>query len=137
MTRLRNLPSILIPLLATASCRTQEARPFLPEGDAMAGREAFTELRCYVCHAVGGDTFPAPHASPPVPVELGPALATKGRVAVAEAIIAPSHRIPDDLEGVGSGTVSRMGDYRDAMTVGQWLDIIAYLETLAGRGAAP
>jgi hypothetical protein len=57
-------------------------------------------------------------------------------VDIAEAVIAPSHRLPEDQEGVISGTVSRMGDYRDAMTVGQWLDIIAYLETLARSESA-
>jgi hypothetical protein len=53
---------------------------------------------------------------------------------LAESIIAPQHEVAEGLEGVRQGQLSRMGDWTEAMTVRQWLDIVAYLKSLAGEG---
>jgi hypothetical protein len=133
---LRIIALMLALLLATA-CAQEEGgeavRAFFPDGDPSAGRLAVDEMRCYVCHAVADGSFPEPHASPPVPIALGSNLARMSRGSLVEAIIAPSHRIPEGLEGVRGGELSRMGDYSEAMTVRQLIDIVAYLEAL-GRG---
>jgi hypothetical protein len=120
-------------VVAAAACGPEGGRIatlYLPDGDPTMGRSAFVEMRCYVCHAVVGDTFPEPHATPPVPVALGRNVGMMSRGAITEAIIAPSHRIPEGIESVRRGELSRMGDYSEAMTVRQLIDIVAYLETL-------
>jgi hypothetical protein len=130
--------SLLLPaLLVAASACAPAERLYLPEGDEVAGREAFEAMRCYVCHAVPGETFPEPHATPAVPVELGSSLALRTRAELAESVIAPSHEIPAFLPDVRHGDLSRMGDYGDAMTVRQWLDIVSYLESLGSRYRIP
>lgn len=135
MKRLGMLLPVL--LLATASCAPPEAHLHLPEGNELAGREAFQAMRCYVCHEVPGETFPAPHASPPVPIALGSRLALLTRSELAESVLAPSHVVPRGIARVSHGELSRMGDYSDAMTVRQWLDIVRYLESLASRYEVP
>ncbi len=132
-TPMRRALALIVPVLVAVACAPEggeTVRTYFPDGDPVTGRQAFTEMACYVCHTVVGDTFPEPHASPPVPVELGPDLASMSRGVMVESIIAPSHRIPEDLEGVRRGELSRMGDYSEAMTVRQLIDIVAYLEHL-------
>ncbi len=128
---------LVFPVFILAGCGQpgdgEQVRFVFPDGDPTAGRTAFTEMQCYACHAVEGDDFPDPHASPPVPVALGPEVASMDRGYLAESIISPSHRIPEDMEGIRHEELSRMGDYSEAMTVRQLIDIVAYLESLAGR----
>ncbi|MEX1258261.1 MAG: c-type cytochrome [Gemmatimonadota bacterium] len=121
---------ICLALSSSVACSTGEARLYLPEGDAAAGRVAFEAMQCYACHEVPGETFPPPHATPPVPVPLGPEVVQKPADELAESILAPSHEIPDDLEGVQRDGRSRMGDWSEVMTVREWLDIVAYLTSL-------
>lgn len=125
---------------------------YLPEGDAEAGRQVFTGLQCHKCHRVQGEDFPAPVADPPVSVVLGRPLERKSREYLAESIISPSHRyarpepVMVDLEfgidqqreyqNIKEGTLSRMGDFSETMTVRQWLDLVAYLESLYSRKPA-
>jgi hypothetical protein len=52
---------------------------------------------------------------------------------IVESIIAPSHRVPEGIEGVRNQDMSRMGDYSEAMTVRQLIDIVAFLELLGRR----
>jgi hypothetical protein len=121
----------LLLLVLAEGCEPQRTESlFLPEGDAEAGRVAFTEMQCFVCHEVRGDTFPPPHASEPVPTVLGAHLAVQPRGRLFESIVAPSHRIPGPMEGVRQGELSRMGDYSEAMTVRQLIDIVAFLQAL-------
>ncbi len=129
--------ALLLPLIVVVACDGPEAAEratfFFPDGDPEAGRTAFAQMQCYACHGVIGDDFPEPHATPPLPAPLGPDLAARSRGQVAEAVIAPYHRIPDDLEAVHRGEVPQMGDYSEAMTVRQLIDIVSYLETLGRR----
>jgi hypothetical protein len=83
---------MLIPLLVTAACVQEPGETAVfhfPQGDPVAGRAAFAEMRCYVCHAVVGDTFPAPHATPPVPVALGPGLRELPVGEIVESLMDP------------------------------------------------
>jgi hypothetical protein len=120
---------------ALAACVTTSRSPAgfrLPPGDVGRGRAAFTELRCHACHRVPGLDFPGPTADPAVPVELGgvvPAIKTDGELVTA--IINPSHRLTGGRDNrlVVSGGLSRMGDFTEAMTVRQLVDLVAFLQS--------
>jgi sulfur-oxidizing protein SoxX len=88
-------------------------------------------MRCNACHRVAGENQVAPVAEPAVPVVLGGRITrvmTDG--ALADSIVNPSHRIAyKSGTGVRAGTLSRMPDYTDAMTVRELADLIAYLQT--------
>lgn len=132
--------------LVLISLGCSSSRLYLPEGDAQAGRQAFLDRGCYACHRVEGESFPEPVATPPVPVVLGSSRNRKTRAYLAESIIAPSHRFarpqprpvgdpPQVMEWPEykdirdyDGDESRMGDYNQALTVKQWLDLVAFLE---------
>lgn len=133
-------------LLLAAACSPGGAELYVPEGEAEAGREVFAALECHSCHRVLGEDFPAPTAEPPVPVPLGSPMNKKSRQYLAESIIAPSHRFakPPDLiiglnileqeyEDIEEGGVSRMGFFNDALTVREWVDLVAYLDSLQNR----
>lgn len=106
---------------------------YVPQGDPHAGREVFKDMRCYACHRVIGEDFPKPIASPPVPVALGPSQAKQTRAQLAESILAPSHRIPENLPDVrGSGEFSRMGDFNEYLTVRELIDLVSYVQFLDG-----
>lgn len=112
----------------------------LPEGDVQAGKAAFGELMCYTCHAVASPTagFPAPTASPPVPVALGAESVRPTRDQWVRSIVDPSHDIEPGYreELVSEGKLSRMGDYSHLLTVRQLADLVAYLDSLHDRSRA-
>lgn len=105
----------------------------LPAGDPVAGRVAFAALSCTSCHAVAGETgFPAPvahHAGP----ELAAASAGKAPGWIASSILAPSHEIGPEARKLMEGKLSPMGDFSDAMSVRQLIDLVAYLYSLDAR----
>jgi mono/diheme cytochrome c family protein len=113
-----------------AAALGQDRGFYLPPGDSAAGKQAVRQMQCFVCHRITGSDFPAPHAQPRVPATLGAKQAQESRERLAESIIAPSHRVPKDTSGTVSGGMSRMGDYSEAMTVRQLIDIVAYLKSL-------
>jgi hypothetical protein len=126
---------VVLLAAAVAACVTSprsSAGFRLPEGDVENGRVAFSELRCIACHEVVGVSLPLPTAEPPVAVKLGgvvDAYRTDGELVTA--ITNPSHRIARGYgEGaVRSGDLSRMGDYSEAMTVRQLIDLVAFLQS--------
>jgi L-cysteine S-thiosulfotransferase len=104
----------------------------LPEGDAARGQQAFLDLECNACHRVSGLDLPAPTVEPPVPVVLGgeiPHVRTDGDLVTS--IINPSHAIVPGFResGLERNGQSRMLDYRDRMTVGQLVDLVAFLQS--------
>jgi hypothetical protein len=124
----------LVALAALALCGCEAPRKsasgfHLPDGDPVRGHAAFVELRCHSCHTVAGVDLPKPVADPPLPFALGGRSAivrTDGELATA--IIEPSHVIPfTSPADVQSGRLSRMGDFTEAMTVRQLVDIVAFL----------
>lgn len=135
---MRVIPIACAALLAAAAagCGSahKSARGFhLPDGDAARGRQALVELRCTTCHTVHGEAgLPTPVAEPRVPVQLG-GLVSQARSdgQLTASIVDPSHRIRSgDAPGqVRSEGLSRMGDFSEAMTVRQLVDIVAYLQT--------
>jgi len=144
--RHRALPGALLAVLllglaaALAACASapppdasDRGRLFLPEGDPYAGRTAFLDLQCCVCHAVKGGGFPEPSIYPPLPFVLGEEWREPpDRMWLATSIINPAHEMPrGHLVSVpGGGEVYRMKEYGDSMTVGQMVDLVAFLEDL-------
>ncbi len=108
---------------------------YLPQGDPTAGRQVLVQMRCTACHRVAGETFDPPVADPPVPVALDAALGRQPPWRVAESIVAPSHRVPQDIAHVGEAGLSRMGNYGHVMTVQQLTDLVAYLRSLQPSAA--
>ncbi|MCI0618468.1 hypothetical protein L0244_36280, partial [bacterium] len=49
---------------------------------------------------------------------------------LATSIISPSHEISKEVLKRGTGGMSPMGDYSEAMTVRQLLDLLAYLSPM-------
>lgn len=119
--------------LALCGCeapRKSAAGFHLPDGDPVRGHAAFVELRCHACHTVAGVTdLPKPVADPPLPFALG------GRSAIVRtdgelvtAILEPSHRVTmTSPAAVQAGHLSRMGDFTEAMTVRQLIDLVAFV----------
>lgn len=107
----------------------------MPRGDVRAGRKAFVDLHCTVCHRVYGDeTLPPPVSALKGPL-LGPSLSKRDPGSVATSVIAPSHSISTEIlgEGVAADTgdrLSPMGDFTEVMTVRQMVDVVAYLRSI-------
>lgn len=121
------------PAAVTATgARAATAAPafVLPQGNPAAGHDVLAKMSCYSCHEVVGGDFPAPVADPPVPVKIDATVAAKSPEQIAESIIAPSHRFPRGVPGIDSDGLSRMGDYSEAMTVRELIDLVAYIRSL-------
>ena len=104
----------------------------LPAGNAKAGRQAFEDLKCYVCHQKTGEArFPAPVGAARGP-DLDATLRRQSASEVAAAIVAPSHsmsvRTPQALRpSLARESASPMGDFSATLTVRQLADLLAYL----------
>jgi len=130
---------LLLPmLLALAACDLQDPKASsgfrLPDGDANAGREAFVQLRCFVCHQVEGVDAKF-EGTPAATVRLGgDTLRVKSYGDLVTSIINPSHRIAPgtDAAVVAPGGRSLMETARlnDVMTVRQLSDLVAFLQPL-------
>jgi hypothetical protein len=102
----------------------------LPVGNPDDGRKAFMDLRCYTCHAVAGETkMPKPFSANPGP-NLDRPIRDQSPGKLATSIISPSHEISRELFKRPGYEHSPMGDYSEAMTVRQLLDLLAYLSPL-------
>ena len=100
----------------------------LPRGDAQAGRAAFVALSCSSCHAVAGEQdLPVPISANRGPT-LGPYQGKQGAGRLGLSIIAPSHEISASVRD-RDDDLSPMGDYSEAMTVRQFLDLVEYIRS--------
>ncbi|MGE3958429.1 MAG: c-type cytochrome [Vicinamibacterales bacterium] len=104
----------------------------LPRGDAGAGRQAFLDLKCNVCHRVVDDAgLPAPFSDSAGP-DLDLRRPHRSLSEIATAIVAPSHslsmRTSSEVRN-RLATLSPMGDVTQAMTVRQLADLVEYLRT--------
>jgi len=102
----------------------------LPRGDPGAGRKAFEALSCPSCHRVAGEE----KLPEPVSANRGPTLgryqAEQVPARLAMSIFSPSHEITATLREPREDDLSPMGDFSEAMTVRQFLDLIAYIRSL-------
>lgn len=120
----------LLVLFALAAMAADEAADtvslVLPKGDPAAGREAFVALGCPSCHRVEGAEG-APVSANPGPT-LGRYQGQQQAARLGLSIFAPSHEISGTVRD-REDKLSPMPDFTDAMTVRQFLDIIAYLQS--------
>lgn len=148
---MRSLQILVITAAAiTAACsahpRNERPRPaepaasppveelVIPMGDYAAGRQAFLDLYCHACHTVDGDpSLPAPVSANPGPA-LGAAQAQQQLGTLVTSIVTPSHQVDAALRARLEGNLSPMGDFSDAMTVRQLVDLVAYLRAAKEEG---
>ena len=102
----------------------------LPDGDAGAGKTAFTVLGCVNCHTVQGAELVEPEQRG-VEVRLGGKVHrvhTYGELVTA--VVHPSHDISKayPTEAVSRDGESLMVDMNDTMTVQQLIDVVAFLQ---------
>lgn len=129
----------IFPILATilvlaAGCGRDSMSEIgfsLPEGDPVAGREAFLYMQCNQCHTVyGEDLPPVPLADPPYVQLGGPVTTIKTYGQIVTGIINPSHEL---AEGYAEDVVSEDGEsnmyiYNRYMTVQELIDIVMFLQ---------
>lgn len=136
------LVGIVLGMAATAQAPlpvTETLTISLPGGDAEAGREAFLALKCSMCHAVpAAPEMPTPTAELAGP-PIGPALTGRTPNDLATSIVAPSHIVGLDVSEAVKASVefrllSPMGDFSEAMTVRQLVDILAFIRA-SGAGS--
>jgi len=111
--------------------KTMSERGFrLPDGNAMAGREAFLYMHCNQCHTIKGEELPTVPGFEPY-VELGGAVTrVKTYGELVTAIINPSHKLADGYaeEVVSVDGKSNMYYYNGFMTVQELTDIVMFLQ---------
>jgi L-cysteine S-thiosulfotransferase len=105
----------------------------LPDGDPEAGRRAFVELRCHVCHtvpSVDAKFEGTPAASVPLG---GPVTRVQSYGELVTAIINPSHRIvlrvPQAPARPGEPSAMELARLNDHVTVQQLVDLVAFLQS--------
>ena len=111
-----------------------------PAGDAAVGREVFIKLECYTCHEVKGERFPKPGPGSD-PGKMGPELSSMAPLHpaeyFAEAIINPNAAVEEGKGYRAADGKSKMPSYNDLVTVQEVIDLVTYLKSLKGDGAAP
>ena len=103
----------------------------LPEGDPVAGRDAFLYMQCNQCHTIYGEELPTvPLADPPYVQLGGPVTKIKTYGQIITGIINPSHDLAKGYaeEVVSEGGESNMYNYNRYMTVQELIDIVMFLQ---------
>jgi hypothetical protein len=107
----------------------------VPPGRAAEGRKVFVAMECFACHDVKDGDFPPPARTRRSP---GPALTGMGAhhpaAYFAESILYPNRVIVQGDGYTGPDELSIMPSYADVMTLGQLIDLVAYLQSLRGDG---
>jgi hypothetical protein len=102
-----------------------------PDGDPSAGRAVFAKLECYQCHAIHGEVFPQTTASGG---HVGPELTGMGQhhpvEYFADSILNPNAVIIAGPGYTDTEGLSIMPDYRGAMTLAEFVDLLAFLQNL-------
>ena len=113
--------------------RSRPANVTVPSGDASRGRAVFVTLKCFTCHAVRDEHHP-PATRP------GPDLSTAGSHPAGyllESIVNPNALALDGPGYTDERGRSIMPEYRQNLTVGELIDLVAYLRTLGATTPAP
>jgi len=102
-----------------------------PAGEVARGRKLYRRLGCYTCHAVGGESFPAPTGPGPELTGMG---AHHPPGYFAEAVFNPNAVIVDGPGWVGPDGRSTMPSYPD-VTLAELADLVAYVQSLTAGDA--
>jgi sulfur-oxidizing protein SoxX len=128
------MPTLLFLLIvALTGCnrdRMSERGFSLPEGDAVAGREAFLYMQCNQCHTINGEELPEIPGAVPY-VELGGTVTRiKSYGELVTSVINPSHKLADGYPGslVSVDGESNMYVYNRHMTVQELIDLVMFLQ---------
>ena len=125
---------LLAALTAFTGCeadRMSEKGFSLPEGNALAGKEAFVYMHCHECHTIAGEELPTlAMADPPYVALGGKVTRVKTYGELVTAIINPSHKLAQGYatELVTNDGESKMPLYNGYMTVQELIDIVAFLQ---------
>jgi mono/diheme cytochrome c family protein len=103
----------------------------VPPGNPGTGRQVFVELECFSCHRVGGESF-TPRQVGDVGPELNGIGGPQPTENQLESILNPNAVIVEGPGFTGPDRLSKMPDYGDSLTVGQLIDLVAYLKSLTG-----
>jgi mono/diheme cytochrome c family protein len=126
---------MLVSLAALGGCdrdAMMSSRGFrLPEGDPVAGRDAFLYMQCNQCHTIDGEELPVIPGQEPPYVELGGKVTqvrTYGQLITS--IINPSHELAKGYaeQVISENGESRMYIYNEHMTVQELIDIVMFLQ---------
>lgn len=101
----------------------------LPDGNVADGQATFVKLQCTTCHTVTGLELPPPGSKSPITVALGgevTRIRTYGDLVTS--IINPSHIISDKYQKQLEGAHSPMPQFNRDLTVGQLIDLVAFLQ---------
>lgn len=132
------LATVCLAATMALSCTSVQPGPdevsmVLPVGSPEYGEMAFRALRCGACHRVEG----IPELSHARRISQAPTLIpgnpefTAGELATA--IVAPGHEATwKEGDPVSDTPLSEMPDYYDLMTVGDLMDLVAFLEGTPG-----
>ena len=103
----------------------------VPPGNAAEGRKVFVAMECFACHQVKGEKFPDTSKTPR---GAGPDLTGMGAhhpaEYFAESVVNPNRVIVIGTGYTGPDGLSKMPSYADTMTLGQLVDLVAYLKSL-------
>lgn len=98
-----------------------------PAGDPAKGRAVFERLRCYVCHRVAGERYPAPTGP-------GPDLSGMGHHHppgyLLESVLNPNAVVVEGRGYTDARGRSVMPELARDLTVEELVDLVAYLRTL-------
>jgi len=134
MQRNISLVIMLCAVIGVSGCggdRMSETGFVLPEGDALAGRQAFVDLQCNHCHTVKGeDLLSGPLADPPYVQLGGSSTSVKTYGQLVTAITSPSRDLVASYlaDKVSEDGESNMYDYNRDMTVQQLTDLVRFLQ---------
>lgn len=115
-------------LLTGCGVNPKSSRGFrLPDGDVKKGEQAFRDLKCHRCHKVEGVESPAPEKFNLVLGGETAQVKTYGQLVTS--IINPSHVLSERYQNELAQTrESPMPSYANEMTVGQMIDLVAFLQ---------
>ena len=110
------------------------ARPFvLPPGDASAGEAVFSRLGCASCHTISGTSLKEVSKGDPIGPELTATHAAQTRESIAARLISYDRFLSEGLYKATysrSDGSSRMGNFNDAMTVRDLIDLVEFIKSI-------
>lgn len=123
---------IALPILVSCDSGPKSSRGFtLPDGNAEVGRTVYLAFQCNECHRIADIPQLSDGKDSGISVKLGgktTRIATYGELVTS--IINPSHRLASGYSKkiIAENGHSRMKVYNDVMTVGELIDLVAFVQ---------